>query len=150
MERQAAARLFDQFGDDVFRLALSYLGNSYDAEDVCQGVFLKLIEHDVTILDGKEKAFLLTCTANDCKNLLRSFWRKNVGEFDDSLVFESDGDKEVWDAVMHLPTKYRLVVHLYYYEGYSQNEIADILKISVSAVQTRMSRAKKLLSKELD
>lgn len=150
MERHDAARLFDEFGDDVFRLALSYLGNRYDAEDICQGVFIKLLERDVTFAEGKEKAFLLTCTANECKNLLRSFWRKNVGELDDSLAFESDGDKEVWDAVMHLPTKYRLVVHLYYYEGYSQNEIADILKISVSAVQTRMSRAKKLLSKELD
>lgn len=150
MERHKTALLFDKFGDDVFRLAFSYLGNKYDAEDVCQCVFTKLLERDVTLTEGKEKAFLLTCTANECKNLLRSFWRKNVGELDDSLVFESDGDKEVWDAVMHLPKKYRLVVHLYYYEGYSQNEIADILKISVSAVQTRMSRAKKLLLKELD
>lgn len=150
MERHKTALLFDKFGDDVFRLAFSYLGNRYDAEDVCQCVFTKLLERDVTLTEGKEKAFLLTCTANECKNLLRSFWRKNVGEIDDSLAFESDGDKDIWNAVMTLPKKYRVVVHLYFYEGYSQNEIADILKISVSAVQTRMSRAKKLLLKELD
>ena len=59
-------------------------------------------------------------------------------------------DKELLFALLSLDEKYRVPLHLYYYEGYSQNEIADILKISVSAVQTRMSRAKKLLSKELD
>ena len=149
MNTEQLADLFRQYGDDVFRLAYSYLGNRADAEDVCQSVFLKLAEGKTALLPGREKAWLLTCAANLCKSQLRSFWRKNVGELDESLPFRDDTDREVWDAVMALPPKYRAVVHLYYWEGYSQGEIGDILHISRTAVQTRMARARDMLKKEL-
>ncbi len=149
MNAEPLADLFRQYGDDVFRLAYSYLGNRTDAEDVCQSVFLKLAEGKTTLLPGREKAWLLTCAANLCKSHLRSFWRRNVGELDESLPFRDDTDREVWDAVMALPPKYRAVVHLYYWEGYGQGEIGDILHISRTAVQTRMARARDMLKKEL-
>lgn len=149
MDPDQLAELFRQYGDDVFRLAYSYLGSRADGEDVCQGVFLKLAEGRATLLPGKEKAWLLTCTANACKSQLRSFWRRNVGELDESLPFREDTDREVWEAVMALPPKYRAVVHLYYWEGYDQGEIADVLHISRTAVQTRMARARAMLKKEL-
>lgn len=149
MDTNALADLFRQYGDDVFRLAYSYLGNRTDAEDVCQSVFLKLAEGKTALLPGREKAWLLTCAANLCKSQLRSFWRRNVGELDESVPFREESDREVWDAVMALPPKYRAVVHLYYWEGYGQGEIADILHISRTAVQTRMSRARDMLKKEL-
>ena len=149
MNTEQLADLFRQYGDDVFRLAYSYLGNRTDAEDVCQKVFLKLAEGKTPLLPGREKAWLLTCAANLCKSQLRSFWRKNVGELDESLPFRDDSDREVWDAVMALPPKYRAVVHLYYWEGFDQGEIGEILRISRTAVQTRMSRARALLRKEL-
>ena len=149
MEAEKLADLFRQYGDDVFRLAYSYLGNRTDAEDVCQSVFLKLAEGKTALLPGREKAWLLTCAANLCKSQLRSFWRRNVGELDESVPFRDESDREVWDAVMALPPKYRAVVHLYYWEGYGQGEIGDILHISRTAVQTRMSRARDMLKKEL-
>lgn len=149
MNAEALADLFRQYGDDVFRLAYSYLGNRTDAEDVCQSVFLKLAEGKTALLPGREKAWLLTCAANLCKSQLRSFWRRNVGELDESVPFREESDREVWDAVMALPPKYRAVVHLYYWEGYGQGEISDILHISRTAVQTRMSRARDMLKKEL-
>ena len=149
MESQNLAQLFRPYGDDVFRLAYSYLACRADAEDVCQGVFLRLAEGGVTLLPGREKAWLLTCAANACKSQLRSFWRRNVGELDESIPFRDDTDQAVWDAVMALPPKYRAVVHLYYWEGYGQGEIGEILHISRTAVQTRMSRARALLKKEL-
>lgn len=149
MEAEALADLFRQFGDDVFRLAYSYLGNRTDAEDVCQSVFLRLAEGKTVLLPGREKAWLLTCAANLCKSQLRSFWRRNVGELDESLPFRDDTDREVWDAVMALPPKYRAVIHLYYWEGYGQGEIGDILNISRTAVQTRMARGRDMLKKEL-
>lgn len=149
MERERVANLFGQYGDDVFRLALSYLGNRPDAEDVCQNVFLKLVGSGVTLLPGKEKAWLLTCTANACKNHLKSFWRRNVGELEESIPFRTEKDRGLYEAVMALPAKYRAVIHLYYFEGYDQGEIGDILHISRTAVQTRMSRARAMLKKEL-
>lgn len=150
MDAQNLADLFRQYGDDVFRLAYSYLGARADAEDVCQSVFLKLAEDKkAALLPGREKAWLLTCAANLCRSQLRSFWRRNVGELDESLPFRDENDRFVWDAVMALPPKYRAVVHLYYWEGYDQGEIAGILNISRTAVQTRMARARDMLKKEL-
>lgn len=148
MERDEIERLFDSYADDVFRLAYSYLGNRQDAEDICQNVFLKLTDGKTALSEGKEKPWLLTCTANACKNQLKSFWRKNVGELDDSIVFISPDDKLLHEAVMSLSPKYRAMIYLYYFEGYSQGEIADILSISLTAVQTRMSRAREILKKE--
>lgn len=149
MEQKEVIRLFEAYGDDVFRLALSYLQNRQDAEDVCQSVFVKLISYKKPMAVGKEKAWLLTCTANACKDQLRSFWRKHTVELDETILFCSKTDRDIWDTVNSLAPKYRLVVHLYYYEGYSQDEIAQILKISRTAVQTRMSRARKQLKEVL-
>ena len=136
MERDELAELFEQYGTDVFRLAFSYLGSRADAEDICQSVFLKLAEGRQGPRPGKEKSWLLTCTANACKSHLRSFWYRSVGELDEAALFRDEED--------------RAVVHLYYYEGYDQGEIGEILHISRTAVQTRMSRARAMLKKELN
>ena len=149
MEKSEVAKLYDQYAQDVFRLALSYLYHSQDAEDVCHSVFLTLVEKDVALLPGSEKAWLLKCTANACKDLLKSFWKQNRDDLNENMVFLDARDRELWAVVGTLPPKYRAVVHLYYYEGYSQEEIAKILGITRTAVQTRMQRARKLLEKEL-
>ena len=119
------------------------------AEDVCHSVFLTLVEKDIELFPGKEKAWLLKCTANACKDQLKSFWKQNREELKDNMVFADSQDRELWTVVGSLPPKYRAVVHLYYYEGYSQEEIAKILGITRTAVQTRMQRARKMLEKEL-
>ena len=149
MEKVEIAKLYDVYAQDVFRLALSYLYNSQDAEDVCHSVFLTLVEKDITLYPGSEKAWLLKCAANACKDQLRSFWKQNREALQDNMVFTDDRDRELWAVVGTLPPKYRAVVHLYYYEGYSQEEIAKILGITRTAVQTRMQRARQALEKEL-
>ena len=149
MEKLEVAKLYDTYAQDVFRLALSYLYHSQDAEDVCHSVFLTLVEKDITLFPGKEKAWLLKCTANACKDHLKSFWKQNREELRESMVFTDSSDRELWAVVGTLPPKYRAVVHLYYYEGYSQEEIAKILGITRTAVQTRMQRARQALEKEL-
>ncbi len=149
MDHDTLAELFERYADDVFRLAYSYLGSRGDGEDVCQGVFLKLAEGRGRPEAGKEKAWLLTCAANACKNQLRSYWRRNVGPLDETVAFQDSEDRETHQAVMALPPKYRAVIHLYYFEGYDQGEIAGILGISRTAVQTRVSRARDMLRKEL-
>lgn len=149
MEKEELTRLFQAYADDMLRLAYSYLGSRADAEDVCQTVFLRMAEGRGKPRKGKEKVFLLTCTANTCKDHLRSFWRRNVGELDETIPFRDPQDQTIHDAVQSLPPKYRAAVHLYYFEGYDQKEIGEILKISLSTVQTRMLRARALLKKEL-
>lgn len=149
MERTEVGRLYDTYAQDVYRLALSYLRNSQDAEDICHSVFLMLVEKDITLFPGSEKSWLLKCTANACKNHLKSFWKRNVEELHENIVFSDEKDRELWAVVGTLPPKYRAVLHLYYYEGYNQEEIGKILGITRTAVQTRMQRARQQLEKEL-
>ena len=150
VNKSEIAKLYDTYAQDVFRLALSYLYNSQDAEDICHSVFLTLVEKDITLFPGKEKAWLLKCAANACKDQLKSFWKQNREEMDENIIFADHHDRELWAVVGTLPPKYRAVLHLYYYEGYSQEEISGILSISKTAVQTRMQRARNLLEKELN
>ena len=150
MEKQEVARLYDIYSRDVYRLALGYLRSTQDAEDICQSVFLKLLETNPILLSQKEKAWLLKCTANACKNHLKSFWKQHTEQLHDNIVFCDNKGRELWSVVGTLPPKYRAVIHLYYYEGYQQDEIAGILGITRTAVQTRMQRARKLLEKELN
>lgn len=150
VEREKLAELFRVYADDVYRLAYSYLGSRADAEDVCQNVFLKLADGRTELWPGREKAWLLKSTANLCKNHLKSFWQRNVEELSDAIPFRETADRALHDAVMTLPPGYRAVIHLYYFEGYDQGEIGEILRLSRTAVQTRMSRARAMLKKELN
>ena len=142
--------LFDKYGNMVYRLAFSYLQNSHDAEDTVQIVFTKLIEGKANIIHGKEYALLTQITINHCKDVLRSFWRKRrdtlIGE---DIVFVEKQDKELFSAVMSLPEKYRIVVYLHYYEGYTFNEISSFLGISSSAVSMRLHRSRNILKSKL-
>lgn len=149
MEKQQVAALYEAYAKDVYRLALSWLHSTHDAEDILQSVFLKLLDKDITLFPDAQKSWLLTCTANACKNHLRSFWQRNTQPLDDKLVLPTEEDRSLWDAVGKLKPIYRAVIHLYYYEGYNQAEIAGILGISLTAVQTRMQRAREQLKKEL-
>ena len=149
MEREEIESLFCRYGDDMFRLALSYLGNRADAEDICQNVFLHLADRQVTLYPDKEKAYLLTCTANACKNALKCFWKRHVIGTEDEMLFRREEEKDLYDALMTLPAPYRAVLHLYYFEGYSHGEIGEILHISRTAVGTRMARARNKLKEAL-
>ena len=112
MEKLEVGRLYDTYSQDVYRLALSYLRNTQDAEDICHSVFLPLVEKDITLFPGKEKAWLLKCTANACKNHLKAFWQKNREDLDENMVFTDSRARELWAVVGTLPKKYRAVVHL--------------------------------------
>ena len=152
MNNEAVLRLFDTYADDAFRLAYTYLGSRPDAEDVVQDVFVKLIRSDVTISQGREKSYILTMTANRCKDFLKSANVVFNDSFDDAVEVGSEtefdeDDTEMYEAVSELPDKLRVAIHLHYYEGYSLKEIADILDIAPSAVSMRLTRAKEILRK---
>lgn len=135
--------LFYRYRDGVYRLAVSYTRSPQEAEDVCQTAFLKLLEADVT--PGKEKAWLMQVTANECRSLLRSHWWKRTAPLEDGYGIAAPEKDDVLGAVMKLAPKYRVVVYLHYYEGYSTAEIGKLLRISQSAVTTRLGRARTML-----
>lgn len=141
--------LFDEYGNMVYRLALSYLRNIHDAEDTVQVVFTKLIEGKAIIIPGKERALLTQITINHCKDVLRSFWRKRSEPLNESIAFTEEEDRELFSIVMSLPDKYRIVVYLHYYEGYSFSEISSFLGISSSAVSMRLHRSRNILKSKL-
>ena len=145
--------LFHRYRDDVYRLAVSYTHSVQDAEDICQTVFLKLMEQD-ELTPGKEKAWLMQVTANQCRSLLRCVWRKRTEPFEEESLrekiwIEQPELHDIWECIRKLKPKYRVVVYLFYYEGYVTKEIADILHISNTAVTTRLSRARQILVEEL-
>lgn len=142
------AQLFRDYRDDVYRLAVCYTKSREDAEDVCQTVFLKLLEQK-TFQPGKEKQWLLRVTANECKNLLRCHWWKTTVPMDDTIAVDPPEVNEVLQSVLALEPKYRVVVYLHYYEMLSTQEIAGLLHITRSAVTTRLSRARALLKSKL-
>lgn len=148
------AEIYDKFSGAVYRIAFMYCKNTADAEDITQETFIKRFTADVEFPDEKsEKAWLLRVAANKCKDLFRSAgyrrMRRSVPLEEAGLIYETPEESMVYRAVMELPPKYRLVIHLYYYEGYSVAEIGKMTDQSETAVQTRLYRARKMLKKSL-
>ena len=142
--------LYAQHKNMVYRLALSYLKSRPDAEDVTQQVFLRLLERQGEISSGKERPWLASVTVNLCRDVLRSASRSRTESLSEELVFQDGRQREVFRAVMELGEQERTVVYLYHYEGYDTREIAQILKISRTAVTTRLCRAKQHLKEKLE
>ncbi|MCD8116006.1 MAG: RNA polymerase sigma factor [Oscillospiraceae bacterium] len=143
--------LYEAHKQMVYRLALSYTKSPQDAEDVCQTAFLRLLEHRGEITPRKERQWLATVTANLCKSLLRSAWRRKTEPLDGlELPFDAPEENEVFQAVMSLKEEKRAVIYLYYYEGYSTAEVGQILGLKRSTVSTRLDRARKRLKTKLE
>ena len=136
----------------MFRVALNALGSPHEADDVVQEALLRLLQRAEPFeSDAHAKNWLIRVTLNLCKNVFRSPWRKHVPLEEPYVpaVFDTPEQSELFSAVMALPEKYRTVLYLHYYEEYPVKEIAKLLKISETAVTTRLSRARRLLKSEL-
>lgn len=146
--------LYDKYCGSVYRLAFSWCKNSADAEDIVQETFMKRFTSNLNFPDERsEKAWLMKVTANKCRDLFRSlayrYFNSAVPLDEAELIYETPEESTVYHAVMELPSNYRLVIHLYYYEGYSVAEIGRIIGKSETAVQTRLYRARNQLKKSL-
>ena len=142
---------YDAYGTMVYRLAMVYLGRHADAEDITQEVFVKLIYKAPAFLDKEhEKRWLLRVTVNLCKDQLKGFWRKRAIALEQDYPIDDPDTFGVADAVVRLPEKYKTVIHLHCYEGYTVAEIADILKLSESAVKMRLKRGREMLKLEME
>lgn len=133
-----------------------YLKNSADTEDIFQNVFIKYTIRSPSFeTDEHEKAWIIRVAINECKDFLKSFYkRKMLPTRPDLLLHQqttsfSTGQSEVLEAVLTLHRKYREVIYLFYYEEYSAVEIAEILKKNVNTVYTRLARARDRLQARL-
>ena len=133
----------------MYRVALTILGRGADAEDAVQAVFCRLLEKELTIWPGRERAFLTKLTINHCKNQLAAAKRFAPEALDELCLPAEPEDRAVLRTVMELPEKYRLVVVLHCLEGYSFSEIAGLLQLTPSAVSMRLHRARKMLREQL-
>lgn len=149
MEEADFVQLYDQYHNMVYRVALVSMRSMQDAEDVVQSVFLKLLEGKCPPKPGHERGWLATVTVNACRDLLRWRMRRKTEPLDEQIPFHAPEESALFDAVLKLPQKYRAAVHLHYFEGYTCDEIGDMLGITPSAVSMRLHRARKLLRSEL-
>ena len=142
--------LLDKYSDMVLRIAYTYLKNRADAEDIVQDVFLRIIDKKPSFNDeSHEKSWLIRATINMCKNKVNMFWNKNKCSIDDVQEFavsdKYNTDTSVFQAVMALGEKYRVVVYMYYYEGYSTPEIADVIGKNETTIWSLLHRARNKL-----
>ena len=131
--------------DTVYRVAFSMLKNPHDADDVTQEVFLKLYTARGEFQsEAHVKNWLVKVTVNTCRNVFRTPWRKveDIEEYAQTLAFETPEQSDLFLAVNSLDRKYRIAVHLYYFEEYSVKEIGEILGVSENTVSTRLARAR--------
>lgn len=145
-----------KYGDMIYRIAMNQMKNENDAEDVFQEVFIKWLQyHDKFQNDEHEKAWLIRVTINQCKSILKSSWYSKTGEIGEELentlsytdTVEEEGTLD--EALNKLPEKYRIVIHLFYYEELSVLQISQALNEKESTIRTQLTRARRKLKQVL-
>lgn len=148
-------RAIDLYADTVKKLCMVHLKNEADTEDIFQTVFLKYFQSDIIFEnDDHEKAWIIRVTINACKDLLKSFFRSKTVTVENYLNQQLEIDttlenRMILEIVLSLPDKYKNVVYLHYYEGYTAVEISRILNKNVNTIYTLLSRSKKILKEKL-
>lgn len=162
MEKKQMETIAVRYLDSVYRIALNYCKDTEDAKDAVQNAFLKLMMTETVFSDNEHiHRWLIRVTINECKGFWRSFWHRNIvsldvmreagdePEFQEVDDYLSEPAYDVWEAVTKLPSKYSIVLHLHYKEGYSVDEIAEILGQSYQNVSVRLCRGRKKLKEIL-
>ncbi len=140
----------NKYAHTVAKTAFAYLKNTADAEDIMQEVFLSLMQKNPSFENEEHlKAWLIRVAINKSKNHLKSGWFKNNNPIPDELPYLSQEQSDLLSEVLALDLKYRLPIHLYYYEGYSIKEISKILGEKEATVGTRLARGRNILKKSL-
>lgn len=151
-ERITTENAVDRYADMVYRIALSQMKNTTDADDLFQEVFVRLVSHIHELTSWEHvKAWLIRVTINCAKKYYNQYWNKNVDYIEDTEQFrgaeayEPPGEHPVRQAVARLEPKYRMAVHLFYFEELSVAEIAQITEQKESTVKSQLHRAREML-----
>ena len=145
--------IMDKYKDNLFSAAFNVCRNAADADDVVQDTLIQYHTTDKQF-DSEQhiRAWLFRVAINKAKNINMSFFHRAsvpLEDYIDTLLFESSEGKELFEEVLKLPEKYRVAIHLFYYEDYSVKEIAEILHTSESNIKVRLSRGRKMLKTTL-
>ena len=142
-------RAIERYADMVQRICMTYLKSRHDTDDVFQTVFVKYALSSQSFdSDEHEKAWLIRVTINACKDWLKNIFRRSVvplEEAQEQIKGLPTETTEVLDAVASLPERYRIVIYLHYYEGYTAQEIGHLLRKNTNTVYTWLHRGKTLL-----
>ena len=145
--------VYERQFDMVYRVCFSYMKNKADTEDAVSLVFEKLLKNGLAFKDAEhEKAWLLRTAINQCKDFLKS-WRRsleNIDDYENLQATDALPDNELLKTVLELPERYKDVIYLYYYEGYSTAEVAEILNKPQSTIRSHMREARILLKGVLE
>ena len=146
-------RAVEKYADMVQRICFYHLKNRADTEDVFQNVFLKyMLQEEPFQSEEHEKAWLTRVAINACRDYLKSFFRRKmvpleaVSELGEQA---DDGCREVLEAVLSLPKRYKDAIYLHYFEGYTAAEIGQIIGKKENTVYSLLSRGRELLRREL-
>ncbi len=152
-------KIMIDYGNELVRLAFSYVKDAEIAKDMVQNSFIKCYKHLGSFrYDAQIKTWLYRITINECKDYLKSWHYKmvHVKNFihetaksiipsTENIVMDRQGEEQLRDIIFSLPKVYREVVYLYYYESLTTEEIAEVLHIPGNTVKTRLRRAKQKL-----
>lgn len=152
--KEELENVIEAYSDMVLKISLSYVRDYDTAEDITQNVFVKYMTEEKRFESEKHvKAWLLRVAINECKKHFRSYWNSRRSEFPSSEPAagkQVEDYSEVLEAVYRLPMKYRVCIHLYYYEELSIKEISSLLGRKENTVMSDLYRARQILKKVLE
>lgn len=151
MKEKKVEEFVRNYADLVYRIAFSMLRNKDDAEDIFQDIFMKLCSEDIKHFSKEhEKAWIIRVTKNRCLDFLKKSCNKTKEELDENISEEQKEDSsDIIKHVQSLPEKYRIVIYLFYYEGYKINEMSRILEINESTLKSQLVKARELLKEKI-
>ena len=154
MNTQEYERLAEKYLDCIYRVAVNGCKHHADAEDVVQNTFVKLWERTESFVEEEHaRKWLIRVAVNECNSLWRSGWKRHTAyleELTEEPACQTAEKSGLYYAVRELPPKYRQIVYLHYYEEYSIREIAEMMKLSETAVKTRLLRARQKIKSAME
>ena len=134
------------YSDMVYRLAFARTGTRHDADDVYEDVFLRYLKKKPKFQSEEHRrAWFVRVTINCSNTFLTSVWQRRTQELPEDLPFRQQEDYRLYSYLQQLSAKYRSVIHLFYYEEMSVEEISKILHRKPSTVRTQLTRAREQL-----
>lgn len=151
LKRNDKRDIVEKYFDMIYKLALSQTKNRDSADDVVQEVFLRFLKSDKDFQSEEHiKAWLIRVTVNCCHNVFSNSWAQKTEPLTEDIVFDTEEKGDVYYAVLELPQKYRAVIHLFYYEDMSIEEISKALGSNQSTIKSQLSRGRKMLKNILE
>lgn len=151
LKRNDKRVVVEKYFDMIYKLALSQTKNRDSADDVVQEVFLRFLKSDKEFQSDEHiKAWLIRVTVNCCHNVFSNSWAQKTEPLTEDIVFDTEEKGDVYYAVLELPQKYRAVIHLFYYEDMSIEEISKALGSNQSTIKSQLSRGRKMLKNMLE